>query len=422
MAWQSLRGSAVGGVVALAGAVSAGAGCTIAMYPGPKRPASEIARIVAHGNSSIRNIDGMDLPVGSRFTVLPGLHAVTVGSEDASQKAVCFKAQAGHWYDLDLVGFDHDGTVSVSDIGANDEVRSLEVGPGETCAAVASAWDPPRPHPAPRPVVAAARAPVESDNANDGDAERRRASDPPSENANDSDAEGRQASDSTPPAPVTPAVDDETPRAPRRPSPAARSRSRVSPREDEPPRWMRHPGTGPTFELGAFLGGTDLASTADQNGNKVGTLSGGSGVVLGVGWIWTPLWAGDDAGFGLGASIGLKYDSISAGDQSVSLLRFPAALAAHTFLHIGDRWWILLRGGIQKELGVSLSVDPYGSASMDGSLGALGEGGLYYVAELGEQRTAMLFAFRYTSGTDSNPGGSFSASAGGIVFAVHYNL
>ncbi len=411
------QGAPVLTLVALGGVLAAG--CTVAMYPGPQRPATETARVEAIPPSSVRNIDGMDLPIGSLFTVLPGLHVVTVGAPYASSMAACFKAEAGHRYVASLDELGRGFEVSMMDVGAMSQVRSVEVAPGSaTCAAVASAWNH-RPRPIARagdtaaaPVPAKGGAIATEDDQPESDSET-----PPQVGSSGEAVLG---------APVAMAVDPEMPRARRsRNNPSLGGGPNSTADENEDPIWARHPGNGLALELGGFFGGTALANTYDQNGNTVATLRGGGGVVLGVGGMWTPLWAGDAAGFGLSAVLSLKYQTISAGNGSVSLLRFPVSLAAHTFLHVGGRWWFLLRGGVQKELGVSLSADGSsgsGEASLTGSVGGLGEVGVYYLTHVGKQRTALLVAFRYTSGTDSAGNDAFDSSSGGLVMGLHHNF
>ena len=118
----------------------------------------------------------------------------------------------------------------------------------------------------------------------------------------------------------------------------------------------------------------------------------------------------------------MKYFSVGDSNSSISLNRFPIGAAAHAFIRIGDRWFLFLRAGIQKEVGISLSADAYGSASLSGSLGGLGEGGFYYVTTMSDDRLAMLFSFRYTGGRDSANGASFAADSAGVIWAIHYNL
>jgi hypothetical protein len=218
-------------------------------------------------------------------------------------------------------------------------------------------------------------------------------------------------------APAPAAVDSEAP--PRRPR-AAPLRIR-GPEQDETPMWLRHPGSGLTFDVGGFDGGTDLATASYSDGSTT-TLSGGTGLFASVGAIWTPIWLGDAVGFGVGGYLGVKYFSVGDSNSSISLTRYPIGGGAHVLLRIGDRWFLFLRGGLQKEFGVSLSSDAYGSASLKGSLGGLGEGGFYYVTTASDDHLAILFSFRYTSGRDSANAESLGADSAGVIFAIHYNL
>jgi hypothetical protein len=163
---------------------------------------------------------------------------------------------------------------------------------------------------------------------------------------------------------------------------------------------------------------------AELSDGSTETLSAGSGVFLSIGGIWTPLWIGDELGLGVGGYLGLKYDSIGGSNASLSLTRFPIGFAAHALIRLSERWFFLIRGGVQKEYGVSLSGSGgvSGSADLDGSLGGLGEGGFYYVTHLGEDHTAVVITFRYTSGHDSANGASVDASSAGGIIALHYNL
>jgi hypothetical protein len=233
--------------------------------------------------------------------------------------------------------------------------------------------------------------------------------------------DGEQPAASHAAAPAAPATDGEAPRA----QPRVAPRIHLPPRdEDDVPSWVRHPGNALTIDLGAFFGGADLASTEDANGNTIGTISLGSGVLFSIGGMVTPLWIGDAAGFGLGAFAGVKYDSLSARNGSVSMSRFPVGATVHLLLHIDDRWWLFLRGGIQKEFGISISGtgDLAASGELEGSLSEFGEGGFYWVAPAGERRLAFVLTFRYGAARDSIPGTSFDASSGGLIFAMHYNF
>ncbi len=224
-----------------------------------------------------------------------------------------------------------------------------------------------------------------------------------------------------PPATPAPAPDAETPRQ----GPGLAPRIHVPPPEEETvPSWFRHPGTGLTFELGFFLGGADLASAVDTNGNTVGTIGLGSGLLFSIGGIVTPLWIGDSAGFGVGAFAGVKYDSLSAKNGGVSLTRFPLGAALHLLIHVDDRWWLFFRGGLQKEYGIDISGsgDLAGSGAPVGSLGGFGEGGVYWIPRASEDHTALVVTFRYGRAHDSGGGMTYDASSGGIILALHYNF
>jgi len=250
----------------------------------------------------------------------------------------------------------------------------------------------------------AASAPARSDN-----------DDPPS----DSSSAGT-ADVSAPPATVPAASDSESPRAPRRATP----RIHVPPsQEDETPLWLRHPGSGLTFDFGGFGGGTDLA-TAQLSDGTTETLSAGGGGFASVGGLWTPLWVGDELGLGLGGYVGVKYQTVGASNSNLSLTRFPIGVAAHALVRISERWFLLLRGGVQKEYGISISGggDMSGNIDVDGAVGPLGEGGFYYVTHVGQDRMAVALTFRYTSAHDSVGGMTFSANSAGGLLAIHYNL
>ena len=143
-----------------------------------------------------------------------------------------------------------------------------------------------------------------------------------------------------------------------------------------------------------------------------------------MGGLWTPIWLGDELGLGVGGYVGVKYQTVGGSNSNLSLTRFPLGVAAHALLRISERWFLLLRGGIQKEYGISISGggDMSGSADLDGSLGPLGEGGFYYVTHVGEDRMAVALTFRYTSAHDSVGGMTFGANSAGGLLAIHYNL
>jgi hypothetical protein len=134
----------------------------------------------------------------------------------------------------------------------------------------------------------------------------------------------------------------------------------------------------------------------------------------------TPLWIGEYAGFGAGGFAGVKYDWLDASTGSVSIARFPLGVAAHVLLHIDGGEWLVLRGGLQKEFGVSVSGDNNlaGNGGLQGSLGGFGEGGFYGVFRGGVlSHLAVSVTFRYSVSHDTVAGARFDANSAGFIFA-----
>jgi hypothetical protein len=185
------------------------------------------------------------------------------------------------------------------------------------------------------------------------------------------------------------------------------------PASPEPARVGQLPGSGLTLELGYFLGGDSLVDVMFESGRER-TLSAGRGVQLALGGMWTPLWATDAVGFGVGGSVGWKYDSISADNGSASLTRLPLSATVHALIRLDNRWFVLFRGGLATELGGHIS----GSGLADGitseltaRLGLMADAGLYYELE----PVAVGAGLRYTALSDSYQGAKVDASSLGIV-------
>jgi hypothetical protein len=92
-AWGHVALLSVLGSIALASA------CTFTTYPGPKRPRNETA-LIDSSEMPVESIDGMELPVGSKFLVLPGVHSPSAKSGAPSNTltesvTICFEVQAG---------------------------------------------------------------------------------------------------------------------------------------------------------------------------------------------------------------------------------------------------------------------------------------------------------------------------------------
>ena len=108
------------------------------------------------------------------------------------------------------------------------------------------------------------------------------------------------------------------------------------------------------------------------------------------------------------------------------MTRFPVGGALGVMLHIDGRRQANLRGGIQKEVGISVSTDIglSGNPVIRGSLGSFGEGGFYGVLPVGEYHVAFSATFRYSVADDGDDRGrpASSANSGGFVLAFHYNF
>jgi hypothetical protein len=212
----------------------------------------------------------------------------------------------------------------------------------------------------------------------------------------------------------------ETPVAAEAPAPAPAPATLPVPVARRPVTAANLPGSGLTIELGFFFGGDSLVDVMFTNALDR-SLSAGRGVQLAGGGLWTPLWADDHVGFGLGASFGWKYDTISWDEGSVSLTRLPVSLTAHSLLRLNERWFVLLRGGLATELGGWLSGTGSGAnihSDLSARLGLLGEAGLYYQMH----PVAVGAGLRYTALSDNYLGNKVDASSVGIVAFGQYGF
>ena len=180
------------------------------------------------------------------------------------------------------------------------------------------------------------------------------------------------------------------------------------------------PGSGLTAGVGFFFGGESLYTVSFVEGPDR-NLKAGRGVLVALGGLWTPWWIDDQFGFGAGASLGWKYDSIAASNGGVSLTRFPLSATVHSLIRLNKVWFTLLSGGLTKEVGGEVSGSGFAStasASFTSSLGLIGEGALYHrvgPATLGA-------ALRYSRSHDWIQETKFDASSVGIIASVQYNF
>jgi hypothetical protein len=151
-------------------------------------------------------------------------------------------------------------------------------------------------------------------------------------------------------------------------------------------------------DLGFAVGGDTLFEAILSNGD-IERLSAGSGFVAGVSGSMTPFWAGDRVGFGVAMGLGLKYDSLSG----ISLNRYPFHFLLQAVLPIDADWFAALRGGIQKDLDVTVSSvrivsGGFTLGSRWGPVGELALGRMYDAYQLG---FAIRYAhLEYTAGSD----------------------
>jgi hypothetical protein len=180
------------------------------------------------------------------------------------------------------------------------------------------------------------------------------------------------------------------------------------------------PGTGVDVGVGFFVGGTKLYDIVFLNAPGR-SLSAGRGVLISLGGRWTPLWIEDSVGFGVGAALGWKYNSISADNGSVSLTRFPLDLSVHGLFRLNTRWFVLAGGGLTRELGGHVSGDGFASAAdsdLDSNWGLAAQAGLHYRVE----RVALGGSLRYSHLRGRFMGTKIDASSVGIVASGQYGF
>jgi hypothetical protein len=218
------------------------------------------------------------------------------------------------------------------------------------------------------------------------------------------------------PAPTVakPAVDAETPRAPRRRT----TYEREAPRS-RPPLPPAHPGTGIGLELGVAFGGDELGTVELNNGERQ-TLSAGDGLFVAIVGNLTPIWLADSIGLGFGASIGWKYGDVGASNGSFSFSRFPISGFVQVIPRLDERWFLLLRGGVTQDLdptfsGSGLAAIP--DVSFDSRLGGFGDFGAYRAFASG---SGLLFLLRYTNLKLELQGQTVDASSVGGAFGIYF--
>jgi len=184
--------------------------------------------------------------------------------------------------------------------------------------------------------------------------------------------------------------------------------------KDDIARLKGRPFVDVVMSLGWAFGGDDVVRAQLSNGGSQ-SLAAGRGPFVRAGAMVTPLWlAADRIGFGAGADVALKFDNISASNGDVSFTRYPASFTLHTLARISPIWYVLLAGGVEKDLGISLSGTGVASG-LDGSptsrIGEIGRLGIYWADT---DAFAVMLGLEYTKLTYDAPGGSIRANSMGF--------
>ena len=332
-----------GRVAVILAMVISGEGCTTLLYKGPTRTASEIA-VVTSKDTIVDEVDDVmvrDHASGTyaRLELLPGSHRigislnrVTMGffatrvarSDDI---VLCANLEAGHTYQTEALTEGSRFFPVVVDLTAQRQARRCRSEP--------------------RPAALAA-APVP-----------------------------REDQETPPPAPQATAVDAEEPIAVSRP---VLGRAPVRERlPSDAVLAMRPPGSGFSLVLGLAFGGEEFVKATDSNGDEQ-SLKSGSGVVLGIGGMLTPLWVGETVGFGLGLDGAVKYDSLGASNGSASITRFPVSLTTHVLVNLSDSLhYLIVKGGVIRDFGVNYKASGFDmlDANLSGTWGPTGAIGYY---------------------------------------------
>lgn len=238
------------------------------------------------------------------------------------------------------------------------------------------------------------------------------------------------AAPAQPRPPAQPAADDEAPAAqarvygdnrhvasPGTPKAAARGdgdgRARAA--ATETPR----PTIGLGIDAGVAYGGDALVEATFDTGQMRG-IRAGSGLFVMLTAHWTPFWFNDTAGLGVAVSGGGKFDEVGASNGSVVFQRFPLAASLQLLVPVVDRWVMLMRGGVVKEIGGKLQGDGI-AAGLDvdfpSKLGGFGDWGFYRA--IGRQG-GLVILFRYTKVGYTVGGADVDGSSIALAIGWHF--
>ena len=186
----------------------------------------------------------------------------------------------------------------------------------------------------------------------------------------------------------------------------------------EPPHTT---GNGIYVRFGAAVGGDNLVKVNLNDGNQK-TLDAGAGALAALGLRVTPLWLKGTIGFGAGGELGWKGSHISASNGDVTLTRYPLLLLAHGMARVSDHAYVLVAGGIEKQLGVHMSGSGFGGGldvPFTSRLGGTGEVALLYAETA---NLAFDFTLRLSRLTYEYQGQPFDANSVGFAIGGYFTL
>ncbi|HMF39088.1 MAG TPA: hypothetical protein VKQ32_00270 [Polyangia bacterium] len=363
--------------------------CATKMYEGRELLHSESATIKTEG-TRLERVDSLYAPAGDAiFTIAPGMHLVTFFLDDnpppggkwrrtsAESLAVCWDAQVRHLYRVRPAYDGEQWKPEVIDATTNAVIPTVAMLPAPTRCF---------PNGAGAGLSSSTLSVLERSGAPPEQIESVRAQLEPQPGA----SRVRFQNETEISAGAAPIV----PRAPN-------------------PTFTLH------FDTGYAAGGNDLVNISFSNGESR-TLSAGDGVYLTVGVDWTPVWISGVVGLGVGGSFGFKYANVGASNGSVSLMRLPIAGTAHGMVRLGPKWFLLVRGGVEKDTNAALSGDgdaQLPTISLASNLGALAEVGPGFVNanHVGMTVTARLTVIDYTAGSQIIHASNFGIMVGGAL-------
>ncbi len=239
---------------------------------------------------------------------------------------------------------------------------------------------------------------------------------------------GPAATPSPPPVnpPAGPVVDAEAPASGVR-SPSSNLPSAGTKASYTPVRNPRISGYSIGVRFG-FAGGGDTLVRAQLSDGTERTITAGGGGNIAADLRLTPLWIADTVGFGVGAELGWKGQEISATNGSVGMDRYPLIVTAHVMARVADYAYLVLAGGVEKDLGITLSGSGAGAiggfVDFQSALGGIGSLAFAYALtpHLSFDGTVRVGILQYDLSDGNGGTGRASASYGGFTLGGSYQF